>query len=78
VCIYDYLTLIVGFFLIVVVLLQQSDDDVQGAFSGEKSELFKNRKVRGIDLFMLRATTILSILFIVFILLSNVWHMNHL
>ncbi|VEU81009.1 preprotein translocase subunit SecG [Haploplasma axanthum] len=76
--VFDYLTLIIGIALIVVVLLQQGDDDIQDAFSGEKSELFKNRKVRGFDLFMLRATTVLSVLLVVFILLSNVWHANNL
>ena len=76
--VFDYLTLIIGIALIVFVLLQQGDDDIQDAFSGEKSELFKNRKVRGFDLFMLRATTVLSVLLVVFILLSNVWHANNL
>lgn len=72
--VFDYLTLITGILLIVVVLLQQGDDDIQDAFSGEKSELFKNRKVRGFDLFMLRSTTVLAVLFVVFILLTNVAH----
>lgn len=72
--IYDWLTLVVGILLIIVVLLQQGDDDIQDAFSGEKSELFKNRKIRGFDLFMLRSTTVLAVLFVVFIILSNVMH----
>ena len=72
--VFDYLTLITGILLIIVVLLQQGDDDISDAFSGESSELFKNRKIRGFDLFMLRATTVLSVMFVVFILLSNVAH----
>lgn len=76
--VYDYLALISGIFLIVLVLLQQGDDDIKDAFSGEKSELFKNRKVRGLELFMLRATTVFSILLVVFVLLSGVWHANNL
>lgn len=72
--IFDWLVLVVGILLTVVVLLQQGDDDIQDAFSGEKSELFKNRKVRGFDLFMLRATTVLAVLFVAFVLLSNIMH----
>lgn len=70
--IFDWLTLIVGILLILVVLLQQADDDIKDAFSGEKSELFKNRKVRGFDLFMLRSTTVLAVLFVAFIIIANI------
>lgn len=69
---FDWLTLVVGILLTIVVLLQQSGDDIKDAFSGEKSELFKNRKVRGFDLFMLRATTVLSVLFVAFLVIANV------
>lgn len=72
--IFDILTLITTILLIIVVLLQQGDDDIQDAFSGEKSEQLKNRKLRGLDLFMLRSTTVLAVLFVVFILLSNYMH----
>lgn len=69
---FDWITLVVGILLTIVVLLQQSGDDIKDAFSGEKSELFKNRKVRGFDLFMLRATTVLSVLFVAFLVIANV------
>lgn len=69
---FDWLTLVIGILLTIVVLLQQSGDDIKDAFSGEKSELFKNRKVRGFDLFMLRATTVLSVLFVAFLVIANV------
>lgn len=69
---FDWLTLVVGILLTIVVLLQQSGDDIKDAFSGEKSELFKNRKVRGFDLFMLRTTTVLSVLFVAFLVIANV------
>lgn len=72
--IFDILTLITSILLIVVVLLQQGDDDIQDAFSGEKSEQLKNKKLRGFDLLMLRSTTVLAILFVVFVLLSNYTH----
>ncbi|MDY0278070.1 MAG: preprotein translocase subunit SecG [Acholeplasma sp.] len=72
--VFDVFALIIGVLLILVVLFQQGDDDIQDAFSGEKSELFKNRKIRGFDLFMLRATTVLAVLFVVFVLLANNSH----
>ena len=72
--VFDILTLITAVLLIIVVLLQQGDADIQDAFSGEKSEQLKNRKLRGFDLLMLRATTVLSILFVVFVLISNISH----
>jgi preprotein translocase subunit SecG len=67
----DFIALIVSILLIVVVLLQQSSDDISDAFSGEKSELFKNRKTRGFDLFLTRSTIIFSVILIVTVLLSN-------
>ncbi|MCR1809028.1 preprotein translocase subunit SecG [Haploplasma modicum] len=73
---FDWLALATGIILTIFVLLQQGDDDIQDAFSGEKSELFKNRKIRGFDLFMLRGTTVLAILFIAFVIVSNVMHAN--
>lgn len=70
----DLFIIIVSFLLIIFVLLQQSEDSVQDAFSGSSSELFKNKKVRGFDLFMLRGTTILSVALVVLVLLSNYLH----
>lgn len=72
--IFDIFIVIISIFLITVVLLQQSDDSVQDAFSGSSSELFKNRKVRGFDLFKMRSTTMLSITFILFVVISNYQH----
>lgn len=71
---FDIFIVIISILLITVVLLQQSDDSVQDAFSGSSSELFKNRKVRGFDLFMMRSTTTLSVLFILFVIISNYQH----
>lgn len=72
--IFDILTLITAVLLIIVVLLQQGDDDIQDAFSGERSEQLKDRKLRGFELVMLRSSTVLAVLFVVFILLSNFMH----
>lgn len=73
---FDILALITGIFLIIFVLLQQGEDDIQDAFSGEKSELFKNRKIRGFDLFMLYGTAICAVLFVVFVILASNSHLG--
>jgi preprotein translocase subunit SecG len=67
----DWIAIISAILLIIAVLLQSSDDNIQDAFSGEKSELFKNKKIRGMELFLTRASIILSILMVVSVILSN-------
>ena len=67
----DYIAIIAAVLLIVSVLLQTSQDDIKDAFSGEKSELFKNKKTRGFELFMMLTTTVLSVILVVMVLLSN-------
>ncbi|AUD62470.1 preprotein translocase subunit SecG [Tenericutes bacterium MO-XQ] len=67
----DWIAIISTILLIIAVLLQSSDDNIQDAFSGEKSELFKNKKIRGMELFLTRASIILSILMVVSVILSN-------
>ena len=61
---FDVLLLIVSVFLIVVVLMQSSKDDINDAFSGSKSELFKNQKSRGLEAVLQKATWVLGIIFI--------------
>ncbi|MBM7452764.1 preprotein translocase subunit SecG [Acholeplasma morum] len=70
----DYIVLVLGLFLIVSVALQSSQDNVASAFSGEKSELFKNSKARGVELFLMRFTAITSILFVAMIVVSILTH----
>lgn len=67
----DWIAIVSAVLLIVVVLLQSSDDNIQDAFSGEKSELFKNKKIRGMELFLTRSSIVLSIVMIVSVVLSN-------
>jgi len=67
----DYIALISSILLIVSVMLQQSSDDISDAFSGEKSELFKDKKSRGLELFLFRTSAILTVVVIVTVLLSN-------
>ncbi len=72
----DFIILIVSVCLIVVVLMQQSKDDINDAFSGSKSELFKNQKSRGIELFLERSTAVLAILFIALVLAAAAMQIN--
>lgn len=67
----DFIAIISGLLLITAVLLQSSQDDIKDAFSGEKSELFKNKKTRGFELFLVRATLIFGVLLVASVLLSN-------
>lgn len=67
----DYFALIAGILLSVTVLLMHSQDNIKDAFSGEKSELFKNRKTRGLELFLNRSAAVLAVILVVAVLLSN-------
>jgi len=67
----DWIAIISTILLIIVVLLQSSDEDIQDAFSGEKSELFKNKKIRGFELFLTRMSIVFTIVMIVSVVLSN-------
>jgi preprotein translocase subunit SecG len=67
----DYIALIATVLLIISVMLQQSADSISDAFSGEKSELFKDKKSRGLELFLFRSTAVLTLVIIVTVLLSN-------
>jgi len=61
----DWFILIIAILLIVIVTLQNSSDDINDAFSGSKTDLFKNQKVRGVDLWLQRTTALLAIAFFV-------------
>lgn len=67
----DYIAILATVFLIITVLLQQSSDNISDAFSGEKSELFKERRTRGLELFLSRSSYILIFIIVLAILLSN-------
>lgn len=60
----DWLLLAISVILIAIVMLQESKNDVKNTFSGEKSDLFKNQKQRGPELFLARATAVLSFVFV--------------
>lgn len=68
----DVLLIIVSVLLITLVVIQNSKDDAANAFSGEKSDLFSNKKERGFELILSRTTLTTSILFI----LLAIWSMT--
>lgn len=74
----DGIIVFISVVLILIVLLQSSEDSIEDAFSGEKSELFKNKKVRGIDLLFLRVTTVSSVALVVLVVISNYIHATSL
>lgn len=68
----DYIVLVVALLLIVLIMMQESKDNIQDAFSGEKSDLFKNQKQRGIEKVMSLVTAGVAILFIVLTFVATV------
>jgi preprotein translocase subunit SecG len=66
----DIFILIFAILLIIIVMMQESKDNINDAFSGQKTELFKNQKARGVELFFQRATAVLAICFIILIIVS--------
>ena len=69
---FDISLLIVSILLIVVVLLQSSKDDINDAFSGSNSELFKNHKSRGFEAVLQKSTWVIGILFFVLAIICTI------
>ncbi|MGI6710966.1 MAG: preprotein translocase subunit SecG [Bacilli bacterium] len=67
----DILLLIVSCLLITIIVLQESKEDASSAFSGEKSDLFANRKERGAELWISRITGILSVTFFILAIIAS-------
>lgn len=68
----DWLLLIDSIFLITLVALQHSKGDLGSAITGGgNSELFKNQKERGVELFLSRMTLISSVLLVVLAIVRN-------
>lgn len=61
---WDVLLIIIACLLIVIIILQESKEDATAAFTGEKSELFANKKERGIEVWVSWITTGLAIAFL--------------
>lgn len=67
----DYILLAISVFLIIIIVLQSPKDDVNNAFSGEKSELFANKKSRGLEVWIQYITAGLSIAFFVLAIIAS-------
>jgi len=70
----DIFVLIFAILLIIIVMLQDSKDDINDAFNGSKSDLFKNQKTRGVELFMQRTTFALAVIFMALVITSVLLH----
>ena len=69
----EVVLLVVSVLLITVVLLQSDkSESVSNILLGSSSDLFKNRKERGFELFISRFTLILGILFFVICLIMAI------
>lgn len=65
----DILLLIVTIIIIVLVALQNSKDSLGDALTGGNSELFKNQKERGAEAYIVRATYVCTVVFLVLALI---------
>ena len=66
----DVLLMILAVIIIILVAMQNSKDDLGSALTGAAtSELFKQQKERGVEVYIVRATYICSILFMTIALL---------
>lgn len=70
----DIFVFIVAILLIIIVMLQGSKDDINDAFNGSKSELFKNQKTRGLELWIQRSTAVLAVAFVILVITSVALH----
>jgi preprotein translocase subunit SecG len=68
----EVVLLVISVLLITVVLLQSDkSESVSNILLGSSSDLFKNRKERGFELFLSRFTLALGILFFVICLIMS-------
>ncbi|MCR5113590.1 MAG: preprotein translocase subunit SecG [Acholeplasmatales bacterium] len=72
----DIFVAIFAVLLIVIVMLQGSKDDINDAFNGSKSDLFKDQKVRGVELIMQRTTAAFAVIFMALVITSVLLHNN--
>lgn len=61
----DVLFMIVSVILIILVALQSSKQGLSDSLTGGNSELFKNQKERGAEAYIVRATYISSVIFVI-------------
>ena len=70
----DYFVLVFSILMIIVVMLQTSKDDINDAFNGSKTDLFKDQKVRGAELVLQCATIVIAIFFVALVIVSVFLH----
>jgi len=61
----DISLIVVSIILVILVSMQSSKDDLGSALTGASSELFKNQKERGAEVYIVRITYVFSAAFIV-------------
>lgn len=67
----DWILLIDAMIVITFVALQESKGGLGEALTGANTELFKNQKERGVELFLSRGTMISVVIFIILALLRK-------
>ena len=67
----DWIILIISVSIIAFSAVMQSNDDAVDAFRGSSSDLFKNKKMQGSELFLNRGMVLLFVALVVFVLVSN-------
>lgn len=67
----DIILLIDTAMVITLVALQEAKGGLGEALTGANTELFKNQKERGVELFLSRATLVTVVLFVVLALLRK-------
>ena len=65
--------IIVSILLIAIVLLQSGKAEAAQIIQGGSSDLFSNRKERGVELFISRFTFTLGLVFFVLCLAISIW-----
>jgi preprotein translocase subunit SecG len=68
---FEWLLIPCALVVIISVLLQKSSDTAVQAFTGESNDLFKNRKMRGPELFLNYATLVSAILLVILVIISS-------
>ena len=70
----DIFVFLISILLVIIVMLQGSKDDINDAFNGSKSDLFKTQKTRGVELFMQRTTAIIAVVFVALVISAVIIH----
>ena len=61
----DVILIVVSVIIIILAALQNTKEGLSDALTGGNSELFKNQKERGAEVYLVRATYICTLIFMV-------------